>query len=59
MPFLLFSLSGFNVEKIEDHLIAKVIKLFFILAIFYFLLKLGFPKDEIGKALLSRFGINM
>ena len=53
IPFYIISLSGFNVEKIEDQMWAKIFKLLYILAIFYFLIELGISKEDILKNILS------
>jgi len=47
IPFLLISLSGFDVNKVEDHLLAKVFKLAEIAFIVFVLLRLGFERTRI------------
>lgn len=52
-PFELVKMSGFNIEKIEDNLIAKCFKLLEAGVIIWFCIKYGLTKFEIGKALMS------
>jgi len=48
LPFILLNTSGFNVSKIEDHLIGRIIKLVEIILLIYILIKLGFEKEYIA-----------
>lgn len=47
LPFLLISLTGFNMEKVEDQLIGKIFKLVELIIVLYFLFKLGIEKSDI------------
>lgn len=47
LPFLLISLTGFNMEKVEDQLIGKLFKLIELIIVLYFLLKFGIEKSDI------------
>lgn len=47
IPFYLISISGFDVAKIEEHLISKIFKLLEIIILVYFLLKLGIQKSDL------------
>jgi len=47
LPFTVVSMSGFDVSKVEDHLISKVFKLVELLAIFYFLIHIGMQRTDI------------
>ena len=47
IPFLLISLSGFDVNKVEVQLLAKVFKLAEIAFIVFVLLRLGFERTRI------------
>ena len=55
LPFMLVAASGFDVAKIEDHVLAKVFKLVEILAIIYLLLRFGadaeFVREMLGRLL--------
>lgn len=56
IPFMLISLSGFDVNKVEDHLLAKVFKLAEIAFIVFVLLRLGFERTKILEAVVGLFG---
>ncbi|MHB2154374.1 hypothetical protein ACX8XN_08245 [Calditrichota bacterium GD2] len=47
IPFYLISISGFDVRKVEDHLLSKIFKLLEILALVYILLKFGIQKTQL------------
>jgi hypothetical protein len=47
IPFRIFQLSGFDVNKIEEHLLAKLFKVLEVLVIIYILLRLGFTHDQL------------
>jgi len=47
IPFYIISVSGFDVKKVEEHLISKIFKLLEIFALVYFLLKLGIQKTQL------------
>jgi len=55
IPFILVEASGFDISKVEDHLLAKVFKLIEIGAIIYILVRLGLTKDQLQQALLTLF----
>jgi len=55
IPFMLISVSGFNIDKIEDHFISKLFKLIELLIIILFILKLGFSKEELKQVILGFF----
>jgi len=55
IPFILIEASGFDVSKVEDHLLAKVFKLIEIGAIIYILVRLGLTKDQLQQALMALF----
>lgn len=55
IPFLLVQASGFDVSKVEDHFLAKIFKLLFIIAIIYILLRLGIEKESIQQILMKLF----
>ena len=42
LPYTLIELSGFDVKKVEEHLIAKFIHLAYVVALILILIKLGF-----------------
>lgn len=45
LPYTLIELSGFDVKKVEEHLIAKLIHLAYVVALILILLKLGFASS--------------
>ena len=47
IPFYLISISGFDVRKVEDHLLSKIFKLLEIILLVYVLLKFGIQKAQI------------
>ena len=47
IPFTLISLSGFDVSKFEDHVLAKLFKLVEIAVILFVLLRLGLERTKI------------
>jgi hypothetical protein len=49
IPFYLVSATGFDVSKIEDHLLAKLFKLAEMIVIVYVLLWLGLEKTDIAE----------
>ena len=51
LPFLIVSATGFNVSKIEDQLLGKIVKVGFLLLLVYILLQLGFSKEDLLKFL--------
>ncbi len=54
IPFMILNVSGFNIDKIEDHFISKVFKLAEFLLIVWFLCKWGFEASEIKQYIISR-----
>lgn len=52
IPFMLIQMSGFNVGKIEDHVVSKLFKLAEIAAILYFLWKLGMTQSQFRDLLI-------
>lgn len=55
IPFMLIEASGFDVSKVEDHLLGRIFKAFEIGIILYVLIKLGFEKEAIQQILLKLF----
>jgi hypothetical protein len=55
IPFVLIEASGFNVSKVEDHLLAKAFKLLEIVAIIYILLRLGINQEQLQQFLKALF----
>ena len=47
LPFILVSLSGFNVSKVEDHFLGKAFKLLEVVFIVLALLELGVSKEKL------------
>lgn len=56
LPFLLVKTTGFDVAKIEDHLWGKLFKLLFLIALGYFVLKVGLGKTDLFDLLTSALG---
>ena len=56
IPFVLLSMSGFDVSKAEDHLFAKLFKVLEIVAIIVFLFWIGFNRNDILTAIGKLFG---
>jgi len=55
IPFMLIEASGFDVGKVEDHLIGRFFKLLEIGLILYFLLRLGIENESIQQILIKLF----
>ncbi len=53
IPFVILSMSGFNIEKIENHLISKLFKFFEVAFIILMLLRFGFDESKIKDAFIS------
>lgn len=51
IPFLFISLTGFNIEKIENEIWGKLFKLLFLLLLIYGLLRLGFTPEQLTSIL--------
>ena len=47
LPFIIIAVSGFDVHKIEGHLFARIFKVIEIIALVYFLARLGIAQDEL------------
>ena len=47
IPFMILKSSGFNIEKIEDHLWGKIFKLIEIIVLIYLLFYFGLKKSDI------------
>ncbi|ATW24195.1 hypothetical protein [Candidatus Formimonas warabiya] len=52
IPFLLIKFSGFNVDKIEEHIFSKLFKVIELGVLIIILLKYGFNLDEIVKQVM-------
>lgn len=48
IPFMLIELTGFNVEKVEDHLLGKLFKVIEVVAIVYILYRLGVQREGLA-----------
>jgi hypothetical protein len=55
IPFILIEASGFDVSKVEDHLLAKAFKLLEVVAIIYILIRLGLTKEQLQQVLMTLF----
>jgi len=55
LPFLLFSLSGFSISKIEDHFLSKVFKVAEIMILIYLAVRIGVDKLQLGDILRNLF----
>lgn len=55
IPFMLIEASGFDVSKVEDHLLGRIFKLFEIGIILYILIRLGFERETIQQILMKLF----
>lgn len=55
IPFLLIQASGFDVSKVEDHLLSKLFKLAEIAFILYVLWRLGFEQENLKQILMNFF----
>ena len=53
LPYTILKMSGFNVEKIEEHLWAKFMNLLWILAVIYILVKFGLDSSQITNILMK------
>lgn len=55
IPFILIETSGFNVSKVEDHILGKSFKVLSIAVIAYVLLRLGFKKEDLMSVVAKLF----
>ena len=56
-PFVVLSFTGFDIKKIEDHLISKVVKCVEVALLVWIFLRFGFSFDQIAglfKGFISR-----
>jgi len=51
IPFLVVSATGFNISKIEDHFLARIFKLIYLILLLYVLARLGFTGDQLERIL--------
>jgi hypothetical protein len=56
IPFMLIQLSGFNVDKVEDHFISKAFKLAELAGIFYLLYRLGMTNEQFRELITKLLG---
>lgn len=47
IPFMLIELTGFNVDKVEDHFLGKLFKVIEVVAIVYILYRLGVQREDL------------
>ncbi len=55
IPFMLIQASGFDVSKVENHFLAKAIKLVELVLILYVLARLGAESEQFQKILMKLF----
>ena len=55
IPFMIIEATGFDIGKVEDHLISKLFKFLELLAIGYLLLKLKVSDENLGQIILKLF----
>lgn len=53
IPFMLISVSGFNVEEVEKHLISKLFKIAELGVLIYLFLKLGLSSQQLKNAIIN------
>jgi hypothetical protein len=56
IPFMLIEATGFNVDKVEDHFLAKLFKLIEVIVILYLLFRLGAGNKGLIEVLKSLAG---
>lgn len=57
IPFILIQATGFDTDKVEEHLVGHLFKTLELALIFYLLLRLGFKRTDILDIVRSFLGL--